>query len=72
MRNYIAKYVGALSTYLKLLYYIPDPSGKDFDLMSRRILVASSQDLANEWISHVDFKTCEYKRKCPDIVNACS
>jgi len=49
-----------------------DPSGKDFDLMSRRILVASSQDLANEWISHVDFKTCEYKRKCPDIVNACS
>jgi len=49
-----------------------DPSGKDFDLMSRRILVASSQDLVKEWITQVDFKTSEFKRDYPDVIFPCS
>ena len=46
-----------------------DPSGKDFDLMSRRILVASSQDLVKDWFAQVDFKTSEFKRDYPDVIN---
>lgn len=49
-----------------------DSSGKQFDLMSRRILVASSQTLADEWLSKVDFKSEEFPREydeeiCPFI-----
>ena len=39
-----------------------DPSGKDFDLMSRRILVASTPDLVKDWFKQVNFKTDEFKR----------
>lgn len=47
-------------------------TGKPFDLMSRRILVASSQALADEWLSKIDFKSEEFPREydeeiCPFI-----
>lgn len=41
---------------------VVDPTGKDFDLMSRGILVASTPQLVEEWLAKVDFQSNEYKR----------
>ena len=42
-----------------------DPSGEDFDLMSRGILAASTPDLIKDWLKQVDFKIGEHKRDFP-------
>ena len=51
---------------------VVDPSGNDFDIMSRKILVASSQDLVKDWLTQIDFKAKEFKRDYPDIVCPCT
>ena len=44
-----------------------DPSGKEFDIMSRRILVASTQKLVEEWKNQVDYQIQEFERDFPEI-----
>ena len=44
-----------------------DPSGQEFDIMSRRILVASTQKLVNEWKTQVDYQNPEFERDFPEI-----
>ena len=44
-----------------------DPSGKEFDIMSRRILVASTQKLVDEWKNQVDYQIQEFERDFPEI-----
>ena len=47
-----------------------DPNGKDFDIMSRRILVASTPKLAEDWSTKIDFKCHEYERDFPEVYNS--
>lgn len=48
---------------------VVDPeTGEDFDLMSRRILVASSQKLVDEWMKEVNFKLDKYSRDYPEKI----
>ena len=51
---------------------IKDSFFSDFDLMSRRILVASSHGLVKDWLAQVDFKTDEFKRDYPDVIHPCT
>ena len=44
-----------------------DPNGKDFDIMSRRILVASTQKLVDEWKNKVDYQCKASRRDFPEI-----
>lgn len=44
-----------------------DPSGKEFDIMSRRILVASTQKLVDEWKNQIDYQTPKFERDFPEI-----
>jgi myo-inositol-1(or 4)-monophosphatase len=44
-----------------------DPSGKDFDFMSRGILVASTSELVKEWRAKIDFKRDTFPRDFPDV-----
>lgn len=47
---------------------VVDPADKDFDLMSRRILVASTQDLVQDWMTQVDYQTDVYPRDFPEEI----
>lgn len=50
---------------------VVDPTpGKDFDLMSRRILVASTQQLVEDWTTQIEFKTDDYPRDYPDEIKS--
>ena len=44
-----------------------DPSGKEFDIMSRRILVASTQKLVDEWKNQIDYQTPKFERDFAEI-----
>jgi len=44
-----------------------DPSGQEFDIMSRRILVASTQKLVDEWKNQIDYQTPKFERDFPEI-----
>ena len=47
-----------------------DPNGNDFDMMSRRILVASTPKLAEDWSAKIDFKCHEFERDFPEVYNS--
>ena len=47
-----------------------DPNGKDFDMMSRRILVASTPKLAEDWSTKIDFKCHEFERDFPEVYSS--
>ncbi len=44
-----------------------DPSGREFDLMSRRMLVASSQALVQDWLQTVKMEEGDYKRDLKEV-----
>ena len=46
---------------------VQDLDGQEFDMMSRRILVASTPKLVQDWRDKVDFKYLKKRRDFPDI-----